>query len=69
MKKVIDFNRLHKQEYMKPTINVAEIDIRSQILDGSGLRGGITDDLNAGLDFGGDTEDLTPSGDGNIWGD
>ena len=35
IKKVIDFNRLPKQEYQKPVIKVIEADIEQQILAGS----------------------------------
>ena len=35
IKQVIDFNRLSKQEYMKPTLKVVEVGIRQQILAGS----------------------------------
>ena len=34
-KKVIDFNRLPKQEYQKPAIEVMEADMEQQILAGS----------------------------------
>ncbi|UKK48578.1 hypothetical protein L6475_01030 [Prevotella sp. E9-3] len=34
-KKVIDFNRLPKQEYQKPVMEVIEADIEQQILAGS----------------------------------
>ncbi len=34
-KKVIDFNRLPKQEYMKPTLKVVELRQKHQILVGS----------------------------------
>lgn len=36
MKRVIDFNRLPKQEYMKPTMTVVMLRQRCQILAGSG---------------------------------
>ena len=35
IKQVIDFNRLSKQEYMKPTMTVVEVGMRQQILAGS----------------------------------
>ena len=35
IKQVIDFNRLPKQEYMKPTMTVVEVGMRQQILAGS----------------------------------
>ena len=34
-KKVIDFNRLPKQEYMKPAMEVIEADMDTEILVGS----------------------------------
>ena len=34
-KKVIDFNRLPKQEYQKPVMEVIEADMEQQILAGS----------------------------------
>ena len=34
-KKVIDFNRLPKQEYMKPTMRTVELKHRTMILAGS----------------------------------
>ena len=59
-KKVIDFNRLPKQEYQKPVIKVIEADIEQQILAGS-----VTSLTTSGLD-----DDLIlPSEDqsGNPW--
>ena len=44
-KKVIDFNRLPKQEYMKPVMEVIEADIEQQILAGS-----VTSLTTSGLD-------------------
>ena len=44
-KKVIDFNRLPKQEYQKPTMEVIEADIEQQILAGS-----VTSLTTSGLD-------------------
>ena len=35
IKKVIDFNRLPKQEYQKPAMEVIELQHKSQILAGS----------------------------------
>ena len=35
IKQVIDYNRLSKQEYMKPTMTVVEVGMRQQILAGS----------------------------------
>jgi len=54
-KKVIDFNRLPKQEYQKPVMEVIELQHKSQILAGS-----VTSVTTTGLD----TEDelvLPPS--------
>ena len=48
-KKVIDFNRLPKQEYQKPVMEVMEADIEQQILAGS-----LTSVSSTGLD-----DDLT----------
>ena len=45
IKQVIDFNRLSKQEYMKPTRKVVEVGIRQQILAGS-----LTSVQSTGLD-------------------
>ena len=36
IKKVIDFNRLSKQEYMKPSLKVVQMQHSQQILAGSG---------------------------------
>lgn len=47
IKQVIDFNRLSKQEYMKPTMKVVEVGIRQQILAGS-----LTSVQSTGLDEG-----------------
>ena len=47
-KKVIDFNRLPKQEYQKPVMEVIEADMEQQILAGSVkslTTSGIDDDL------------------------
>jgi hypothetical protein len=44
-KKVIDFNRLPKQEYQKPVMKVIEADIEQQILAGS-----VTSVTSTGLD-------------------
>ena len=61
-KKVIDFNRLPKQEYQKPVMEVIEADIEQQILAGS-----VTSVTSTGLD-----DDLTLPDDeepksGNPW--
>lgn len=45
IKKVIDFNRLPKQEYQKPAMEVIEADIEQQILAGS-----VTSLTTSGLD-------------------
>ena len=44
-KKVIDFNRLPKQEYQKPVMEVIEADMEQQILAGS-----VTSLTTSGLD-------------------
>ena len=44
-KKVIDFNRLPKQEYQKPVMEVIELQHKSQILAGS-----VTSVKTTGLD-------------------
>ena len=56
-KQVIDFNRLSKQEYMKPTMTVVEVAIRQQILAGS-----VTGIQTTGL---GDGEELKYGNDDN----
>lgn len=65
IKQVIDFNRLSKQEYMKPTMTVVEVAIRQQILAGS-----VTGIQTTGLD---DGEELKYGNDGgnsgSIWDD
>ena len=48
IKKVIDFNRLPKQEYQKPVMEVLELQHKSQILAGSVksvMTTGLDDDL------------------------
>ena len=48
-KKIIDFNRLPKQEYQKPVMEVIELQHKSQILAGSVTSvttTGLDDDLN-----------------------
>ena len=62
IKKVIDFNRLPKQEYMKPVMKVIELQHKSQILAGS-----VTSVTTSGLD-----DDLIlPDGEepksGSVW--
>ena len=62
IKKVIDFNRLPKQEYQKPVMEVIEADIEQQILAGS-----VTNLTTSGLD-----DDLTLPDDeepksGSVW--
>ena len=44
IKKVIDFNRLPKQEYQKPAMEVIEADIEQQILTVSVTTTGLDDD-------------------------
>ena len=65
IKQVIDFNRLPKQEYMKPTMTVVEVGMRQQILAGS-----VTGIQTTGL---GDGEELKYGNDdnksGSIWDD
>ena len=63
-KKVIDFNRLPKQEYQKPVMEVIEADIEQQILAGS-----VTSVTTTGLDMG-DGLVLPPGGlPGTPWDD
>ena len=62
-KKVIDFNRLPKQEYQKPVMEIIEADIEQQILAGS-----VTNLTTSGLD----DDDLTLPEDeepksGSVW--
>ena len=59
-KKVIDFNRLPKQEYQKPVMEVIEADIEQQILAVSVTTTGLDDDVLAL------PEDEEPK-DGNPW--
>jgi len=63
IKQVIDFNRLPKQEYMKPTMTVVEVGMRQQILAGS-----VTGIQTTGLD---DEEELKYGNDdgksGSMW--
>ena len=63
-KKVIDFNRLPKQEYQKPVMKVIELQHKSQILAGS-----VTNLTTSGLD---DEDDLILPDDeepksGDVW--
>ena len=63
-KKVIDFNRLPKQEYQKPVMEVIELQHKSQILAGS-----VTNLTTSGLD---DEDDLILPDDeepksGSVW--
>ena len=63
-KKVIDFNRLPKQEYQKPVMEVIELQHKSQILAGS-----VTNLTTSGLD---DDDDLILPDDeesksGDVW--
>ncbi len=63
-KKVIDFNRLPKQEYQKPVMEVIELQHKSQILVGS-----VTSVTTSGLDMG-DELVLPPDGlPGTPWDD
>jgi hypothetical protein len=63
-KKVIDFNRLPKQEYQKPVMEVIELQHKSQILAGS-----VTSVTTTGLDMG-DELVLPPGGQpGTPWDD
>ena len=64
IKKVIDFNRLPKQEYQKPAMEILEADIEQQILAGS-----VTSLTTSGLD---DEDDLILPDDeepksGSVW--
>ena len=61
IKKVIDFNRLPKQEYQKPVMKVIELQHKSQILAGS-----VTSVTTSGLD---DDNLILPSGEesGDVW--
>ena len=65
IKQVIDFNRLSKQEYMKPTMTVVEVGMRQQLLADS-----VTGIQTTGL---GDGEELKYGNDdnksGSIWDD
>ena len=64
IKKVIDFNRLPKQEYQKPVMEVIELQHKSQILAGS-----VTSVTTTGLDMG-DELVLPPGGlPGTPWDD
>ncbi len=64
MKKVINFNRLPKQEYIKPAITELKLQYRSQFLAGSPQ--GITSAKSTGLD--GDIEyDKNGDAPGNAW--
>ena len=60
-KKVIDFNRLPKQEYMKPVMEVIEADMEQQILAGS-----VTSVTTTGLGDENIDKGETP---GDSWGD
>ena len=61
IKKVIDFNRLSKQEYMKPSLKVVQLQHSQHILAGS----------YAGIQSKNSTDDDNPGYDGtsssNIW--
>ena len=43
-KQVIDFNRLPKQEYMKPSMKVIELQQKYQMLAGSDINGDLQDE-------------------------
>ena len=60
-KQVLDFNRLPKQEYQKPAIEVMEADMELQMLAGS-----VTDIVTTGL---GDDITTTPEPTTNPWGE
>ena len=65
-KKVIDFNRLPKQEYQKPAMEVIELQHKSQILAESVRRvttSGLDDDLDDDLILPDDKEPKS----GNPW--
>ncbi len=50
MKKTIDFNRLHKQKYTTPQMDVYEITSSQALLAGS-LRQSIPDDESDNIEF------------------
>jgi hypothetical protein len=58
IKKVIDFNRLPKQEYMEPTVTVVQLQHRQHILAES----------YTGIQSKNSTDDDNPDYDGNSWG-
>ena len=62
IKKVIDFNRLPKQEYQKPAMEVIEADIEQQILAGS-----VTSLTTSGLDDDLALPDNEEPKSGNVW--
>lgn len=65
IKQVIDFYRLSKQEYMKPTMTVVEVGMRQQILAGS-----VTGIQTTGLDDGEELEYGNEDGkSGSMWDD
>ena len=61
MKKVIDFNRLPKQEYMKPTMRVVTLQQHMQMLCGSPY-----DNVRSPLDTYDDSDDIITDK-GSIW--
>lgn len=63
IKKVIDFNRLSKQEYMKPSLKVVQMQHSQQILAGSytGIQTTNSSDTD-NPDYDGDTS-------GDLWDD
>ena len=64
IKKVIDFNRLPKQEYQKPVMEVIVADIEQQILAGS-----VTSVTTTGLDEGLTLPDGEEPKSGDVWGE
>ena len=61
MKKVIDFNRLPKQEYMKPTMRVVTLQQHTHLLAGSNY-----DSVKSPLDTYDDDDDVITDK-GSIW--
>ena len=66
IKKVIDFNRLPKQEYQKPAMKVIELQHKSQILAGS-VTSVTTDGLDEDLILPSDLEPKSGSGWEDAW--
>ena len=61
IKKVIDFNRLPKQEYMKPSLKVVQLQHRQHILAGSYT------DIQSKNSTDDDNPDYDGSSSGSIW--